>query len=120
MLDVRKLLPCKYVYYYVNASTWRDVKGLKEVCGAAQQKRTTIPDDGFRLCAADGPDGGLCVWSGPAMMKMALFFPWFSKCHFTEHVSPQEPPIVSRCPLMAEQQVNGVHMEKGCCQRVNN
>lgn len=47
-------------------------------------------------------------------------FLWFSKCHFAEHVSPQEPPIVSRCPLMAEQQVNGVHMEKGCCQRVNN
>lgn len=48
-------------------------KALKPVCGAAQQKRTTIPDDGSRLCAADGPDGGLCVWSAPAMMKMALF-----------------------------------------------
>lgn len=95
-------------------------KALKQDCGAARQRRTTIPDDDFGLCAADGPDGGLCVWSAPAMMKMAPFIPRFSKCHFAEHVSPQEPPIVSRCPLMAEQQVNGVRMEKGCCQCVNN
>lgn len=49
-------------------------KALKQDCGAAGQERTTIPDDDLRLCAADGPDGGLCVWRGPAMVKMALFF----------------------------------------------
>lgn len=38
MLDVRKLLLCKYVCYYVNVRTCKDVKGFLVNCGAAHQK----------------------------------------------------------------------------------
>lgn len=73
MLDVRKLLLCKYVYYYVNVWTCKDVKGFY-INGGAAHPKTEAFQAIFNACAADGPDGS-CVWSGAATatMKMALF-----------------------------------------------
>lgn len=41
---------------------------------------------------------------------------WSEQCHFAEHVRASEPPMVSSCLLMAEQQVNAAHMEKAAAR----
>lgn len=41
---------------------------------------------------------------------------WSEQCPFKEHVRAREPPMVSSCLLMAEQQVNAAHMEKAAAR----
>lgn len=93
-----------------------------------EQRRHNKDDKTFKwifyLCIAllpAGPDGSLqCLGHSAHNNGENSFLPWSEQSHFTQHVRASQPPMASSCLLMVEQQVNTAHMEKDCCQSINN
>ncbi len=75
------------------------------------------------MLVTTGPDGSLQVFGAARILHKSChnddengFSLRSEMCHFTEHIGPREPPMVSVYLREAEQQVNAAHVEKAAAR----
>lgn len=70
--------------------------------GSLQVSGAIFPSQNLHECCHNDDENGFSLWS--------------EQCHFTEHIRAWEPPVVTFCQWMAEQQVNAARMGKAAAR----
>lgn len=83
----------------------------------AQQRKTGNQNEFFIYALSRWQLGQMAVYKCLGQLEFWNddengFSPWSEQSHFTEHIRPREPPVVSFCPRVDEQQVNAAHVEE--------